>query len=167
MQQGRRLSRYFQSSFSWKELWFNLYLSYWLDFYQPDSCLCQSSSFAPRFSCSAVGSVYSLGQHPWIGVGGSSTGLTSPGCRVLLLKSQPHLPQLLCTSIHDGPWSAFCFLWQQVLSSLGSDTKISMCQPLFLFLDILTANPTQLSGNCWAFNINFILKRVILCVGKV
>lgn len=77
---------------------------------------------------------------------GTCTGLTSPGCRVLLLTSQPRLPQLLCISIHPGPCPAFCFLRQRCrFCPLWALTPRSLLrsQPLFFFLDVLTANPTQ------------------------
>ena len=45
-------------------------------------------------------------------------------------------------------WTLSCFSLPlttvQILSSLGSDTDLSFCLSLSFFLDVLTANPTQL-----------------------
>lgn len=75
------------------------------------------------------------------------------------------LPQLWFLSSHAGPCPAcpFPLTVVQFLSSLGSDTEISLSVSAFLFflMSWLQIQHNCVSGKCWPFNINFILERMI------
>lgn len=107
----------------------------------------------------------------WDSIHGSS-GSGHPHC--------PHLPQLQGSASHrltpstptlvpsQPRWTLSCFSLPltvvQFLSSLGSDTKISLSVSAFLIFFLMSWLQIQhncVSGKCWPFNINFILERII------
>lgn len=91
----------------------------------------------------------------------------------------PHLPWLWDSPSHkptpSAPifvpfhlhWTLFCFSLPvttvQVLSALGSDTKISLSVSAFFFflMSWLQVQHNHVPGKIWPFNIKFILERII------
>lgn len=116
-------------------------------------------------SCSPVSTVVPTGTaSTGVVAVGIRTGLTSPGCGILHLTSWAHLPQLLYLSTHIGCYFFLPVTTVQVLSSLGSDTKISLSVSAFLFfvMSWLQIQHNSVSGKTWPFNIKFVLERIIL-----
>lgn len=106
-----------------------------------------------------------LGQHPRERWQGAST-LPSPPLAAGFGFSQadPSTPTLVP---FQPCWTLSCLSLPltvvQFLSSLGSDTEISLSVSAFLFflMSWLQIQHNCVSGKCWPFNINFILERMI------